>query len=90
MIEAMACGTPVIAYDCGSVREVIEHGRTGFIVRSRDEAVAAVASLPSLDRAAVRDRFEQRFSSIAMARNYLTLYRSLVGANDPEAAKLYG
>jgi glycosyltransferase involved in cell wall biosynthesis len=90
MIEAMACGTPVIAYDCGSVREIVEHGRTGFIVNSRDQAVEAVACLPSLDRAAIRARFEERFSSIAMARNYVDLYQKLVGAHDPEEAKLYG
>jgi glycosyltransferase involved in cell wall biosynthesis len=90
MIEAMACGTPVIAYDCGSVREVVEDGRTGFIVRNDDEAVAAVARLPMLDRAAVRARFEERFSAFAMARNYLSLYERLTTANDPVEAKLYG
>jgi glycosyltransferase involved in cell wall biosynthesis len=89
MIEAMACGTPVIAWDCGSVREVIEDGRTGFIVSSLDEAVAAAARAPLLDRRAIRARFVERFSSIAMARNYLGLYASLIAA-DPEDAKLYG
>jgi glycosyltransferase involved in cell wall biosynthesis len=74
MIEAMACGTPVIAYDCGSVREVVEPGLTGFIVRDEAEAAGAVRRLPELDRAAIRRRFEERFSGIAMARRYLDLY----------------
>ncbi|MDE2488523.1 MAG: glycosyltransferase family 4 protein [Alphaproteobacteria bacterium] len=74
MIEAMACGTPVIAYDCGSVREVVEPGLTGFIVRDDKEACEAVLRAPNLDRAAIRRRFEERFSSIAMARRYLDLY----------------
>jgi glycosyltransferase involved in cell wall biosynthesis len=80
MIEAMACGTPVIAWDNGSVREVIDPGLTGFIVRSEDEAVAAVARLPELDRAAIRARFEERFSAIAMARRYLGIYERLAHA----------
>lgn len=75
MIEAMACGTPVVAYACGSVPEVIEDGLTGFIVRSQDEAVAAVRRLPTLDRGAIRRRFEERFSAVAMARRYLDLYK---------------
>jgi len=78
MIEAMACGTPVIAYDCGSVREVVEDGVTGFIVRSQEEALAAVARLPGLDRRRIRARFEERFSAEAMARNYVALYERLI------------
>jgi glycosyltransferase involved in cell wall biosynthesis len=85
MIEAMACGTPVIAYDCGSVPEVIEDGLTGFIVRDDAAAVAAVARLPGLDRGAVRRRFEQRFSATAMAARYVTLYRRLAA---PREARL--
>jgi len=81
MIEAMACGTPVIAWDRGSVPEVIEHGRTGFIVRSHAEAVEAVARLPRLDRAAIRARFEERFSATAMARRYLGIYERLSSAD---------
>ena len=77
MIEAMACGTPVIAYDCGSVPEVIEDGLTGFIVRSDEQAIAAVGRLQGLDRRAIRLRFEQRFSATAMARRYLDLYARL-------------
>ena len=74
MIEAMACGTPVIAYACGSVPEVVEDGLTGFIVSNDDEAVDAVRRLPTLDRAPIRRRFEERFSATAMARRYLDLY----------------
>ena len=77
MIEAMACGTPVIAWDCGAVREVIEDGVTGFVVRSEDEAVAAVARLPELNRARIRRVFETRFSARVMAERYLALYRRL-------------
>jgi glycosyltransferase involved in cell wall biosynthesis len=77
MIEAMACGTPVIAWDCGSVPEVVDHGVTGFIVRSEAEALAAIRRLPELDRAAVRARFEERFSSFAMAKRYLEIYQRL-------------
>jgi glycosyltransferase involved in cell wall biosynthesis len=85
MIEAMACGTPVIAYDCGSVPEVIEDGLTGFIVRTHAEALAAVARLPELDRPAIRRRFEERFSATAMATRYIDLYGRLAA---PEEAKL--
>jgi len=74
MIEAMAAGTPVIAYDRGSVREVIEDGLTGFIVNSEQEAADAVERLSSLSRRAVRDRFDLRFSATAMARRYQALY----------------
>ncbi|KRA70558.1 glycosyl transferase [Caulobacter sp. Root656] len=83
MIEAMACGTPVIAYDCGSVPEVIEHGLTGFIVKNEDEAVAAAQRLGDLDRRKIRRRFETRFSATAMARRYLDLYDRLEEASAP-------
>jgi glycosyltransferase involved in cell wall biosynthesis len=77
MIEAMACGTPVIAYGCGSVPEVIEDGVTGFIVHDEAEACAAVERARTLDRAKIRARFEERFSGHAMARRYLDLYTRL-------------
>jgi glycosyltransferase involved in cell wall biosynthesis len=79
MIEAMACGTPVIAFDCGSVPEVVEPGRTGFIVNEVDEAVGAVSRLGELRRTEVRRRFEARFSALAMARRYLHLYAAVSG-----------
>jgi glycosyltransferase involved in cell wall biosynthesis len=77
MIEAMACGTPVVAYACGSVPEVIEEGVTGFIVRDDDQAVEAVRRIGQLDRARVRQRFEAQFSATAMARRYVDLYARL-------------
>jgi len=78
MIEAMAAGAPVIAYDRGSVREVIEDGLTGFIVNSEQEAADAVSRLGSLSRRAIRDRFDLRFSATAMARRYQSLYAQRV------------
>ncbi len=75
MIEAMACGTPVIGFRCGSVAEVVENGIPGFVVESVDQAAAAVAR--SLDRAKVRAAFEQRFTIELMAREYLEIYREL-------------
>lgn len=77
MIEAMACGTPVIAWDVGSVPEIVDHGVTGFIVRSVDEAVAAVRRIDKLDRARIRATFERRFSVTTMSNNYLGLYSRL-------------
>jgi glycosyltransferase involved in cell wall biosynthesis len=79
MIEAMACGAPVVAFDCGSTPEVIEDGVTGFLVRDIAGAAEAVRRLDELDRAAIRRRFELRFSATAMARRYLELYESLTG-----------
>ncbi len=76
MIEAMACGTPVIAFRRGSVPEVIEHGRSGLIVDDVDGAVDAVGLVGGLDRAEVRACFEQRFSVERMARDYLAIYRA--------------
>ncbi|MCO6418674.1 glycosyltransferase family 4 protein [Siccirubricoccus sp. KC 17139] len=79
MIEAMACGTPVIAFRNGSVPEVIEDGITGFIVQDIDAAVAAVRQLDRLDRARVRASFEDRFTAERMALDYLAIYRDLPG-----------
>jgi len=80
MIEAMACGTPVIAWRCGSVPEVVDDGVTGRIVDSIDEAVAAVDDVTALDRSAVRRRFEERFSAERMVDDYLTVYELAVSA----------
>ena len=80
MIEAMACGTPVIAFRNGSVPEVIEDGVTGFIVRDMAEAVAAVRRIDRLDRREVRATFEERFTVERMALDYLAIYRALPGA----------
>jgi glycosyltransferase involved in cell wall biosynthesis len=83
MIEAMSCGTPVIAFNRGSVPEVIEDGLTGFIVEDEAAAIAAVSRLDQLDRGAVRVRFEQRFTARRMAEDYLAAYRSLAEGERP-------
>ncbi len=80
MIEAMACGTPVIAFRSGSVPEVIDEGVTGFIVDSEEEAVDAVRRVGELDRTKVRERFEQRFTAKRMARDYVRYYQELTTA----------
>ena len=78
MIEAMACGTPVLAFRHGSVSEIIDQGVTGAIVDTMDEAVRMLPQVIALDRRAVRRRFEQRFSSARMAADYVAVYRSLL------------
>src|SRR6195952_2095519 len=83
MIEAMACGTPVIAYNRGSVAEIIDDGLTGFIVEDEISAVARVGRLTSLDRGAIRKQFEARFTARRMALDYLAAYRSLKEAAEP-------
>ena len=80
MIEAMACGTPVIAYRRGSVPEVIDDGVTGFIVDSLEGAVKAVGEVASLSRRRCREVFEERFSATRMAHDYVRTYRQLVEA----------
>src|ERR1700716_1216589 len=77
MIEAMACGTPVIAFRSGSVPEVVEDGITGFVVDGEAEAVQAIGRLGKLDRRQVRARFEQRFSAKRMAEEYFRHYQTL-------------
>jgi glycosyltransferase involved in cell wall biosynthesis len=78
MIEAMACGTPVLAFRCGSVPEIIDPGVTGQIVDSMDEAIRVMPQVLALDRRAVRQKFEQRFSASRMAKDYVQVYRSLI------------
>jgi glycosyltransferase involved in cell wall biosynthesis len=77
MIEAMACGTPVIAFNCGSVPEVIDPGVTGFIVNGIEDAVAAAGKIHTLDRAKVRATFDRRFTARRMAEDYLDVYQEL-------------
>jgi len=77
-IEAMACGTPVIAFNGGAAPEIVENGLSGFVVESSDEAVAATGRLSRLSRAAIRRRFEERFTARSMARDYLAVYRMLM------------
>ena len=78
IIEAMACGTPVIAFRRGSVPEILEDGVTGFIVKSIDEAVQRVAELPQLDRTTCRAEFERRFSARRMAEDYCAVFDHLL------------
>jgi glycosyltransferase involved in cell wall biosynthesis len=78
MIEAMACGTPVLAFRHGSVSEIVDQGVTGAVVDTMDEAVRMLPRVIELDRRAVRRRFEQRFSSARMAADYVAVYRSLL------------
>jgi len=85
MIEAMSCGTPVLAWPRGSVPEVVDEGITGFIVDSIDGAVAKLPALAALDRMQVRRRFESRFSAARMAQDYLSVYRSLARPRLTEA-----
>ena len=82
MIEAMACGTPVIAWGNGSVPEVLEHGVTGFIVKSEEEAAFAISRLDWLDRNLIRREFKRRFSVGIMAQNYVRLYEGLLDAKE--------
>ena len=82
MIESMACGTPVIAFDSGSVPEILEDGLTGFVVRDVDGAALAVRRLNRLFRPTIRSRFEERFSAAAMARDYLKIYERLAASGE--------
>ena len=83
MIEAMACGTPVIAYNRGSVPEIVDENLTGFIVEDEISAAASVKRLAQLDRGLVRKQFERRFTARRMALDYLAAYRNLMEASAP-------
>jgi glycosyltransferase involved in cell wall biosynthesis len=74
----MACGTPVLAFRCGSIPEVIDDGVTGKVVDSEEEAIAALPRILSYDRRAVRQRFEERYSATRMAKDYVSTYRRLL------------
>jgi glycosyltransferase involved in cell wall biosynthesis len=83
MIEAMACGAPVIAFNRGSVSEIIEDGLTGFVVEDIEGAIGAVDRLDHLSRGKIRQRFEERFTSRRMAQDYLRIYRSMTDSVAP-------
>ncbi len=85
MIEAMACGTPVIAFNRGSVLEIVDDGLTGYIVEDETSAVAAVERISGLSRQRVRWRFEQRFTAQRMADEYLAVYRGLIEQAAPQS-----
>ena len=82
MIEAMACGTPVVAMRNGSVPEVVDEGVTGFIVASETEAANAARRLHLLDRSRIRQVFEERFTAQRMAADYVALYRRLIAGRE--------
>jgi glycosyltransferase involved in cell wall biosynthesis len=84
MIEAMACGTPVIAYRGGAVSEVMEQGHTGFIVKGLEDAVEAVRRIRELSRKRCREIFEQRFTATRMARDYVHIYQRLIGRGEDQ------
>ena len=83
MIEAMACGTPVVGFHAGSVPEVVEDGLTGYVVKDETGAVAAVGRIGEISRERVRRRFEERFTSGRMVQEYLEVYRSLMASETP-------
>src|SRR5262249_45920397 len=80
MIEALACGTPVIAFGRGSVPEVIENGKTGFVVDDIEQAVEALERIDEIDRRVCRAEFERRFTSERIAQDYVSVYRTLIDA----------
>jgi glycosyltransferase involved in cell wall biosynthesis len=84
MIEAMACGTPILAFRCGSVPEIIDPGVTGVVVDTMDEAIGRLPEVIALDRRAVRRRFDERFSALRMAKDYVHLYRSALKRPSPQ------
>jgi glycosyltransferase involved in cell wall biosynthesis len=93
MIEAFACGTPVIAYDCGSVSEVMQDGLTGYIVHDQRGAIDAARRIDRIDRRACRAAFERRFTADKMASRYVQVYQALIDARsesqeDPPSATL--
>jgi glycosyltransferase involved in cell wall biosynthesis len=77
MIESMACGTPVIAWKCGSVPEIVDPGVTGFVVESEQQALAAIRQAPELSRRRIRAVFERRFAARTMAEGYVQVYERI-------------
>jgi glycosyltransferase involved in cell wall biosynthesis len=84
LIEAMACGTPVIGYGRGSVPEIITDGENGFVVENLDQAVAAVKRLPELSRRRCRELFESRFTTTRMMNDYLAIYDTVIAGDDTQ------
>jgi glycosyltransferase involved in cell wall biosynthesis len=90
LIESMACGTPIVAWRCGSVPEVIDEGITGFICESMEEAVHAVSRIGDLSRARCRQQFEARYRASRMADDYLRIYERLVDRSQHQQLATYG
>ena len=88
IIEAMACGTPIIAFRCGSVPELIQEGITGYIVDDIDGALQALRKIPTFDRRRCRRVFEERFSASRMAQDYLSVYRRVIKASADHNARV--
>ncbi|ESY95858.1 glycosyltransferase family 4 protein [Mesorhizobium sp. LNHC209A00] len=86
VIEAMACGTPVMAWSCGAMPEIIDHGVTGFVVETIEDAVASMPVLLQLDRRRIRTAFERRFSANRMARDYVEAYSRLTSGHEESRA----
>jgi glycosyltransferase involved in cell wall biosynthesis len=84
MIEAMACGTPVIAYKNGSVPEIIEHGKTGFIVEDQERAIKAVQDISLISRWECREFFERHFTTARMANDYINIYQHMIDLNEKQ------
>ncbi|WP_424629290.1 glycosyltransferase family 4 protein [Bradyrhizobium sp. SYSU BS000235] len=87
MIEAMACGTPVVAYNRGAAPEIVEDGVTGFVVEDETSAVGAIKNIGLISRTKVREQFEQRFTAKRMALDYLTAYRKVAQADEGRQSK---
>ncbi len=87
LIEAMACGTPVVAFRRGSVPEIVEHGVTGFLVDSVEQAIEAGRHVRELDRALIRRRFDERYTATRMANDYLAAYETVVRGNEARNSK---
>lgn len=90
MIEAFACGTPVIAYRNGSVPEIMESGVTGFVVTDQEQAMQAATRIDSIDRQRCRDTFESRFTAAHMAENYVNVYRDVQRNHRKRAGEING
>ena len=88
IIEAMACGTPIIAFRCGSVPELVEEGVTGYIVDDIDGALQALRKIPAFDRQRCRRVFEERFTASRMAQDYLNVYRRVMEASTDHNARI--
>jgi glycosyltransferase involved in cell wall biosynthesis len=89
LIEAMACGTPVIAFNRGSVPEIIEDGQNGFVVSTKKQAIKALDQLHKIDRKVVRHLFEEKFSSARMANDYVKIYEKLAEKTGSKVKSIY-
>jgi glycosyltransferase involved in cell wall biosynthesis len=87
MIEAMACGTPVIVYRDGAVPEIMEHGLTEFVVEALEDAVEAVCRVPQLSRKRCREVFEKRFTATRMASDYVHVFKRLISRNQEKMSE---